>query len=165
MEQIVEDVQNRLIQKVSELKYVDEDWGQMDSPNPPVKYPCSLIDIQGAEYTDEGNLIQQGTVMVVIKLYLLKLSNSSNAAPQSQKDKYKKNWLLMKNVNKAIHGQNFLQLGHGLLMRKRFRKIKRDDGIIGFEIYYEIQFKDTTCVPVPVTTTVRPLVTVSVAKV
>lgn len=166
MKQMVQNIQDRLVQKVPALKYVDQDWGQMDFwREHPVKYPCALIDVQSAGYTNDGNFIQRGVVTVVIRLFDLKLSNSSQKAPDNQKENAKKIWQLIEDVNKAIHGQNFLQEGYGLPMRTQMRRTKREDGCYQTELYYTIGFTDKTCVPVPVTTPVRPLVTVSVAKV
>jgi len=148
MKQIIQDIQNRLMQKVSALKYVDQDWGQMDFwREHPVKYPCALIDIQSAQYTNDGNFIQRGTVIVVIRLFDLKLSNSSNGAPNNQKENAKKIWQLIEDVNKAVHGQNFLQEGYGLPVREQMRRTKREDGCYQTELYYSIQFTDTTCEP------------------
>lgn len=166
MKQMVQNIQDRLVQKVPALKYVDQDWGQMDFwREHPVKYPCALIDVQSAGYTNDGNFIQRGVVTVVIRLFDLKLSNSSQKAPDNQKENAKKIWQLIEDVNKAVHGQNFLQEGYGLPMRTQMRRTKREDGCYQTELYYTIGFTDETCVPVPVTTPVRPLVTVSVAKV
>ena len=35
------------ISEISEIKYIDENWGQLDyySAHPPVQWPCCLIDI------------------------------------------------------------------------------------------------------------------------
>jgi hypothetical protein len=148
MKQIIQDIQDRLTQKVLALKYVDQDWGQMDFfSNPPVKYPCALIDIQSANYTQSGKFIQQGTVMIVIRLFDLKLSNSSQKAPESQKENAKKIWQLIEDVNKALHGQNFLQEGYGLPVREQMQRTKRNDGCYQTELYYSVQFTDTTCRP------------------
>jgi len=55
MKQMVQNIQDRLVQKVPVLKYVDQDWGQMDFwREHPVKYPCALIDVQSAGYTNDG---------------------------------------------------------------------------------------------------------------
>jgi hypothetical protein len=167
MKQIIEDIQDRLIQAVPALKYVDQDWGQMDFwREHPVKYPCALIDIQSAQYTNNGNFIQQGTAMVVVRLFDLKLSNSSQAAPVGQKENAKKIWQLIEDVNKALHGQNFLQEGYGLPIRQNMRRTKREDGCYQTELYYSVQFLDETCIPVPVMVPVTPIIkTVSFAKV
>ena len=151
MKQVIQNIQDRLTQAVPELKYVDQDWGQMDLyANPPVKYPCALIDIQSAQYTNDGNFIQQGTATVVIRLFDLKLSNSSQGAPENQKENAKKIWQLIEDVNKALHGQNFLQEGYGLPMREQMRRTKRKDGCYQTELYYSVQFTDTTCQPEPI---------------
>ncbi|MFV0397349.1 MAG: hypothetical protein ACK5JU_04955 [Bacteroidales bacterium] len=147
MEEIIQNIQNRLVANVPALKYIDQDWGQMDFyPNHPVKYPCALIDIQSAQYTDIGRLIQEGVATVVINIYDLRLSNSSQAAPQTQKDNAMKIWALVKEINKAIHGQNILN-DHGIPMRQRMRRTKRNDGIYLTELIYTIQFTDDSCQP------------------
>jgi hypothetical protein len=148
MKQIIQNMQDRLTQRVPELKYVDQDWGQMDYfQNPPVKFPCALIDIQAAQYTNNGNFVQQGTATVVVRLFDLKLSNSSQAAPNNQKENAKKIWQLIEDVNKALHGQNFLQEGYGLPMRESMRRTKRRDGCYQTELFYTVQFTDRTCEP------------------
>lgn len=165
MKQLVQNIQDRLVQEVPALKYVDQDWGQMDFwREHPVKYPCALIDVQMAQYSNNGDFVQQGTATVVIRLFDQKLSNSSQAAPQSQKENAKKIWQLIEDVNCALHGQNFLQEGFGLPIRQQMRRTKREDGCYQTEIYYSIQFTDTTCVPVPNRHPVKPLVTVGIAK-
>ena len=163
MKQIIQDIQDRLVRSVPALKYVDQDWGQMDFwREHPVKYPCALIDIQSAQYTNNGNFIQQGTAMVVIRLFDLKLSNSSQKAPDNQKENAKKIWQLIEDVNKTIHGQNFLQEGYGLPIRQQMRRTKREDGCYQTELYYTVQFTDESCKPEstpvsPVTVKVNPV--------
>jgi len=148
MKQIIQNIQDKLVQEVPALKYVDQDWGQMDYFNsPPVKFPCALIDILSVQYTNNGNFIQQGTATVVIRLFDLKLSNSSQAAPANQKENAKKIWQLIEDVNRALHGQNFLQEGYGLPVREQMRRAKRNDGCYQTELYYTVQFTDTTCQP------------------
>ena len=167
MKQIIQNIQDKLVQDVSALKYVDQDWGQMDFfPTPPVKFPCALIDIQSVQFTNTGNFIQQGTAMVVIRLFDLKLSNSSQKAPDNQKENAKKIWQLIEDVNKSIHGQNFLQEGYGLPIREQMRRTKRNDGCYQTELYYSVQFMDTTTEPIltPVSSVKPELKTVSVQK-
>jgi hypothetical protein len=168
MKQIIQNIQNRLMQQVPALKYVDQDWGQMDFwREHPVKYPCALIDIQSAQYSNNGNFIQQGTATVVIRLFDLKLSNSSNGAPINQKENAKKIWKLIEDVNKALHGQNFLQEGYGLPMRIQMRRTKREDGCYQTELYYTIQFTDTTCQPelINVNPVIPELKTVTISRI
>jgi hypothetical protein len=167
MKQIIQDIQDRLVQDVPALKYVDQDWGQMDFwREHPVKFPCALIDIQSAQYTNNGDFIQQGTATIAIRLFDLKLSNSSQKAPDNQKENAKKIWQLIEDVNKAIHGQNFLQEGYGLPIREQMRRTKRNDGCYQTELYYSVQFTDKTTEPVltPVSPVKPELKTVSAQK-
>ena len=55
MNTLIQNIQTRL-DTISEIKYVDADWGQLDyySPNFPVKFPCVLIDVSSANYSDIG---------------------------------------------------------------------------------------------------------------
>lgn len=148
MKQIIQQIQNRLTKNVPALKYVDQDWGQMDFyMSPPVKFPCALIDMQSVQYTNVGELVQQGTAIVVIRLFDMRLSNSSQAAPAKQKENAKKIWQLIADVNKALHGQNFLPVGYGIPIREQMRRTKRNDGCYQTELFYTLQFTDETCRP------------------
>ena len=165
MEMIITDIENKLMQDVPALKYVDHDWGQMDFfQSPPVKYPCVMIDIQSGEYTDKVNFVQQGNLLIVLRIFDLKLSNSSGRSPNNQKQEARKIWQLMKDINKSMHGQNFLQTGNGLPMRKSFRRIKREDGCIQTELYYSTQFTDESCTPDVHKIDAQPHITVSLKK-
>lgn len=149
MKELIQQIQNRLQNHVPALKYIDQDWGQMDFfPNPPVKFPCALIDIQSAQYSNVGNFVQQGTALVVIRIFDIRIANSSQTAPLSQKEDAKKIWQLITDVNKALHAQNFLPEGYGLPMREQMRRTKRNDGCYQTELLFTIQFTDTTCQPV-----------------
>ena len=148
MEQLIQLIQDKLKIDLPELNYIDQDWGQMDFfPNPPVKFPCALIDIQSAEYTNKGDYTQHGTATVVIRIFDIKLSNSSNGAPQNQKDNAKKIWKLIEAVNKSLHGRNFLPDNFGLPIRVQLRRTKRNDGCYQNELYYTIQFVDESTKP------------------
>lgn len=166
MDVLIETIQKRLEAKAPEILYIDEDWGQMDEyERPPVKYPCALIEVQDAEYTDDGELRQRGQIMVTIKLYFMRLANTSNRAPQSQKDESRKNWATCKKVNQILHGQDFIKNGYATLSRKRMSPPKRKDGIYNRNITYSIGFVDESCVPVRPTTPAKPTIKASIQTV
>jgi len=87
MDILLTDVQDRLTSQVTELKYVDEDWGQLDdySPNFPVKWPCVLVDCFSANYENMGKKGQLGLAVIRVQVADVKLSNSSAKAPTGQK--------------------------------------------------------------------------------
>ncbi len=128
------------------MRYVDEDWGQLDdySPNPPTQFPLALIDIGNLQYSDIGKdktatpqNRQMATGTIVISIANLKLTNTSARAPQSQKDKSWAIWDIVASVHKKLHGV-VVGGSAGAMMRTAMRKVKRDDGIQEYEVTYTI---------------------------
>ncbi|BFM42690.1 hypothetical protein CFS9_13310 [Flavobacterium sp. CFS9] len=147
MKAFLENVQAKM-RNVSELKSIDEDWGQLDSysPNPPAKFPCGLIDITNLIFSNIGkdnnaNPIHrqtgEGTITFIIAD--LKLSNTSFHAPQSQKDNAWKIWEIIEKIHQEFHGWRPVELS-GALMRTGLRRIRRDDGIQEYQVTYSIGF-------------------------
>jgi len=160
MDELIQDFQTQLKAQVPELLYIDEDWGQLDYYDkfPPVKFPCALIDIQSGQFTNDGKLQQRGVLTVAVKLYLLRLSNTSNGAPQSQKNEAKKGWQVYRKVNQALHGQSFLSEGFATPIRQSMQRVKRSDGIYERDIIYTIGLVDNSCVPIRKTTPASPTI-------
>jgi hypothetical protein len=150
MKQFLEAVQTKLA-TIPALKYIDEDWGQMDSysPNPPAKFPCGLIDITSMNFSNIGKdntadpinrQMGEGTVTFIIAD--LKLSNTSHRAPQSQKDNAWSIWTIIDDLHKKVHGWKPID-NSGALMRTGLKRIRRDDGIQEYQITYSIGFANT----------------------
>lgn len=147
MEQLLKDIQNRLTQQVTALKYVDEDWGQLDyySQHPPVKFPCALIDVVQANWSNEGKKIQTGLVQVKIILSDMRLSNSSGAAPQNQKDKAFGIRITEREIFKALHGWSGGN-NYSKLIRMSSAKVKKD-GMQQYETIFTTQYTDASAMP------------------
>src|SRR5574343_1055189 len=75
------------LSSISTIKYIDEDWGQLDyyNDNPPVKFPCVLLEIQQIPWQNELNLVQNGIMNISLTVADIKLSNTSFGAPTQQK--------------------------------------------------------------------------------
>lgn len=132
--------------EVTELKYIDEDWGQLDyySPNFPVQWPCCLIDVSGALFSNIGKdkgakpqNRQQGTVNVSFTFANLKLTNTSIKAPAGQKNNAWKLYEIMQKAHEVLQG---LQPDGncGNLIRSGFKRIKRDDGVQQYQVIYTV---------------------------
>jgi len=143
--EVLESIQNTL-ETIPALRYVDEDWGQLDdySPHPPTQFPLVLIDIGALQYSDIGKdktatpqNRQMATGTIVISIANLKLTNTSARAPQSQKDKAWAIWDIVASVHKKLHGV-VVGGSAGAMMRTAMRKVKRDDGIQEYEVTYTI---------------------------
>jgi hypothetical protein len=128
------------------MRYVDEDWGQLDdySPNPPTQFPLTLIDIGNLQYSDIGKdrsatpqNRQMATGTIVLSIANQRLTNSSGKAPQNQKDKAWNIWDIIESVHVKLHGV-VVGGSAGAMMRTAMRKVKRDDGIQEYEVTYSI---------------------------
>lgn len=145
MKETLQSIQDK-IAEVVELKYVDENWGQLDdySAHPPTQWPCALIDINGLVFSDIGidrtatpiNR-QTATGTVVINLANLKLTNTSFRAPQQQKNDAWEVWELAQKIHEKLHGWK-PHATTGSLMRSRLQRVRRDDGIQEYTITYTI---------------------------
>ena len=147
MKAFLETLQTKLA-TLTALKYIDEDWGQLDSysPNPPAKFPCALIDITSMNFSDIGkdnsdNPInrQLGNGVVTVIIADLKLSNTSERAPQSQKNNAWSIWAIIEDLHKLVHGYKPIA-NSGALMRTGIKRVRRDDGIQEYQITYSIGF-------------------------
>lgn len=150
MKSFLETIQTKLA-TIPALQYIDEDWGQLDSysPNPPAKFPCALIDITSLSFSNIGKdnsanpinrQLADGTVTFIIGN--LKFSNTSQRAPQSQKDNAWSIWTVIDDLHKKVHGWKPLK-DSGALMRTSLKRIRRDDGIQEYQITYSIGFTNT----------------------
>lgn len=143
--EVLKNIQDKLA-VIPALKYVDEDWGQLDdySPNPPTQFPLALIDIGSLQYSDIGKdrsvtpqNRQMATGTIVISIASLKLTKTSARAPQTQKDQAWAIWDIVESVHVKLHGV-FVGGSAGAMMRTAMRKVKRDDGIQEYEVTYTI---------------------------
>ena len=144
MEDLIASIQEKL-KEVAELRYIDEDCGQLDyySPNHPVKWPCALIDVANANYSDIGRdraanapqNRQLASGLVSIKVANLKLTNSSGNAPKPQQAHARSIWAVIERVHELLHGFRPTDKT-GNLMRTNISRTRRDDGVQEYTVLY-----------------------------
>ncbi|WP_268846758.1 hypothetical protein [Flavobacterium aestivum] len=149
MKTIIQNIQNNLA-TIKGLNYVDENWGQLDyySANMPVKWPCCLIDVNNAGFSNMGvdqakqpvNR-QNAEASVKITVANMKLTNTSFQAPQGQKDAAWSIWDLIEDVHVKLHG--FCpERNCGKMIRKTLQRTLRDDGVQEYEIIYHFEARN-----------------------
>lgn len=144
-------VTTRLNTEISGIKYIDQDWGQLDYYNdsPPVAWPCVLIELQGGNWRDQAKKVQDAVLSISLTVADIRDSNTSFKSPTAQKERANQIWVLLENIHKALHGwKPQLVEGsttvYGTLSRVSNRKLKRDDGIRQFEIIYSFGCVDSS---------------------
>ncbi len=150
METIIKNIQEKLHSEVPELKYIDEDWGQLDeyAEHPPVKWPCALIDLPDIQFSNTGANRrkipmhrQEGNGTISIDVANLKLTNSSHMAPAYQKEQARSIWNVVKKVHQVLQG--FRPSEHsGSMIRTSINRLNREDGVQIYRISYHIEVYD-----------------------
>lgn len=149
MKELLNDILTRIKTEIPQIKYVDEDWGQLDyySPHPPVQFPAAIIDCINATYTNEGKLIQLGDVQVRIRIADQKLTNSSVKAPQAQRDNAFAIYDLLATIHAKLHGWP-ANKPYTRLIRQSLKRTVRNDGMRIHEIIYTTRLTDDGAMPV-----------------
>lgn len=145
MEELINALVERLKQNTN-IRYVDENWGQLDyySPNFPVQWPCVLIDVSNARFSNIGKdntqnpaNRQMGDLVVELRIANLKLSNTSGRAPASQKNMAHSIFSLIEEVHTSMQGYNATVMS-GNLIRTTQQRVKRDDGVQEYAVNYSL---------------------------
>jgi hypothetical protein len=84
MKKIILAIQERLVAEVPELRYIDKNWGQLEYDQPPVQFPCALIDVDNINFSQLGQGWQQAEADIVITVCGLQLIRSSAQAPNHE---------------------------------------------------------------------------------
>lgn len=80
MKQIFLTIQNKL-SEITSLRYIDKDWGQLQYEQPPVQWPCALIDVTNVDYVQQGRGAQLGNALICVTVGNINPVPSSAAAP------------------------------------------------------------------------------------
>lgn len=148
-DEILKAIQNK-ISEIPQIKYVDEDWGQLNlyGLDVPVKFPCALFDIKDGGFENMGNDRRQtpsqrqlGRFTLDLAVGNLKLTNTSGRAPQSQKSKAWEIHTLIKLVHEKLQGFS-PRADCSKLIRMSAQRIRRDDGVQEYHILYGFEITD-----------------------
>lgn len=137
IKKILLDAQQRLGDQVPQLAYVDKDWGQLSFEKPPVKWPCALLDVKNANFTQEGNGIQLSETQITVTVANMRLVASSLAAPKAE-DAYRIIELLA-GIHAALH--LFSTGSYAPLFRTNLRKVVADSTKECYEMTYQTAFE------------------------
>ena len=141
--QLFLDLQARIKELVPAIAWVDQDLSQLEGYNarPAVSFPCALIDFDGWQYDELGELSQHGFGTVVIRLGFPPYSSTANITPEA----YRKKALHYYNIEQALY--QALQgwspgdaWGH--LIRTAVDTEKREDALRVRVVQYKLNFED-----------------------
>lgn len=140
-------IQDRLVSKVAALKWVDQNFNQLEiEPRPPVNFPCGLIDLVNFTFEDLSNGSQRASGRVIITIATAPYSNSNMVTPTPQKEKALEYYEIEYAVHIALHGWVPLQ-GMTALSRRAMDKIEGEILLRERMIVFDCGYTDTGAVP------------------
>jgi hypothetical protein len=143
MEQLFNDIQNRIAELFPELSLIDEDYGQLEAIETaedtyPVTFPCLLISIPETEWNDLGGGSQRGTASITVRLAVDCYDDTHHSSGTSDKIAERKAFAT------AIHRklQRFQSGTSSPLIRKKSSDYSRPHGIKVYETLYQCVIND-----------------------
>lgn len=149
-------IQARIESEVSEIRWIDQDLGQLEfyTERPSVSWPCLLIDIGGTNYEDESQYKQDGSVSIELRLGFPPFSSAANASPKSVKENALKYYELEQKVYVALQGWQPIitvdEIDEEIaqpLVRKSSVTEKRDDPYRVRVLTYATNYQDASAMP------------------
>jgi hypothetical protein len=140
MKELLNAIVARLKGKIPALRYVDENWGQLDNyKEQPVKFPCALIDMSVDSWRNLGNSVQDGevTVNITVAVNRLKPKLPTDSAQNIPFEIYG----IMDAVFAALHGWAATPSA-GKLTRTETGSVSTRDGVKGCTLSFRVRLLD-----------------------
>ncbi len=140
MKEILLAIMERLRAKVPGLAYIAEDWGQMDYYHeaPPVKFPCALISVGGADFESQTSSVRWGKMRILIRVADAPSVSGTMAAPKSYRERAFAILDLMDNIGNALYGYG--EDGFNELEQASITRYEREDAIREYAMTFETEY-------------------------
>jgi len=105
MKQLLEAVMAKLEWDVPQLQWIDMNAGQMNHNDPPVQFPCALVDFSRIEYRNLTESIQTCELFMEVELHVEPVNPSATPTPVSVASL--EHYEVAESVYKALQGVAF----------------------------------------------------------
>lgn len=104
MDTILEAIMTRLSDKIPALRFIDIDLEQLQLTEPPIDFPCALIDVAQITYSScaPGRQIANATINVTLGFSLL--GTSDTHATPTDRARAMEHYQIIGQVAEALHG-------------------------------------------------------------
>lgn len=138
---------NKIIEKietaVTSIRFINQDWNQLDELTPQITYPCVLIDFPDTQFTQMQGY-QDATCLVRLKLIYRSFTATSNITPDANRETALQFYELEQQLYQALQAWDADGLLVNDLVRQSATTEKRDDGLRVRVIEYACTFNDST---------------------
>jgi len=131
-----------LLKEIKSIRYIDLDTGQLQEENPPISYPCALIQIDIPSCEDIETRTQQVQAYFKVQIVTKTIGETNSLVPKKVREKSLE-WLrLQDEVYKKLQGysdENFYSFS-----RKSGRNENLRKGLRIFALQFETSWHDYT---------------------
>lgn len=117
MNTIIKSIQRKLKIAVPELRWIDQDFGQLELEHPPVNFPCALIDVPQVNWSNSSRLEQQGETTINIRVAFRVYDRSNMHAPTNLSERAEEHFKVLKKINICLHGTEDTEANYSSLCR------------------------------------------------
>lgn len=138
----------RMKTKAPSIRFVAQDIGQLENYEirPAVSWPCCLIDIQQAQFSEANSEnIQLAQGLISFRIGLVKYTDSNNLVPGNVLENSLKYYEAENELYAALHG--WKPEGFGALLRRSCVTERREDDIRVREMKFAFSFTDESARP------------------
>lgn len=132
----------RIADKVPKIKFTTFDFSQFEQEQPPVSWPCLLIDFETFNFSDLSENVQVASGYIGLRLGFNPYSSVSSATPVDFRNKGLEYFVIEWELHKALHGWSPGD-DFGNLSRVSARTdVERVDKLRIRDLRYSIGFED-----------------------
>lgn len=126
------------LSSIEGIRYVAEDWGQLDYEQPPVQWPCALVDMQDVRYsqTGMGGLLADCTFTV--QLTDQAPQRVSSRASDTQKERSLQIFGIIDRVIQDIHAKDSAE--HSPFMLEGMQRVNLPE-LQSYVLTFKTQFR------------------------
>lgn len=104
MRRIIEPIFGLLKERLPELNHIDVNLEQLQTDNPPVDFPCALVDVEEVNYRSATGGIQLGEVAVSVTFGFRIFATSDVNSPQELRDLGLQHYDIVRKAAAVLHG-------------------------------------------------------------
>lgn len=127
---------------LGDFRSVNENWGQLTFEQPPVGWPCALVDVEEVTYTSPSRGSQRGEGCITVTVADLMMSAIPTPATQLKRTPP---LVLLDRVAKRLNGQS--TGSYSPLGRATLKKLPQVDAVCIYELTFRFAFTEDMTPP------------------
>ena len=140
MKRILNAVMPRLKEQVTDLRYIAEDWGQLDYSNdaPPVKFPCALVSVSNVKFESQTMERRYASMTILIRVADAPLVCGTMAAPEAYRERAFAIFDVMDEIGRCLYafgGEEFNEIE-----QQSITHYSREDAIREYAMTFDTEY-------------------------